>query len=528
MKYISTFALGLLLSAGLWAQGFSTTLSTEKKPWTAEPQVVGDTYKFIVLPDKTGGNILSIFEHAIDDMNALAPDFVINIGDLIGGYYTDAKYCERDWTDVMKRLERLNAPFFLVGGNHDLTNQLQTDDFVSRFGATYYSFSIGPDLFIVLDTEEHGGRDISDRQVEYFRPILEGWNGRHIYVFMHSPLWAPESHGGYEYIEEMLQGHQYTVFSGHTHQYYYDKKNGMDHFVVATAGGDSERRGPLFGEYDHLMLVSARDGGPVIANLPVGVILPNDIVDKNTMPVVQWMTSGRFAKVPYLMLESAAPEEFTIPVTVSNPFDKLMMFALTFTPANNGLIFSQSGIHDALKPNETREYQITVHNTLGVEPGKMYAKTKCTYELKGTLQTVEGKLEILTDCVRSIAKGQKLTLVSSDHYDIDESWDWHGPDDGRFEFDVENNGKEIVVSVRTHDDLRVLDKVDIFLQSGGKMYSGKFEPEEAVLKVPLKKIKDGQFTLNVSFTDNDDPEEGDPSVLWWRPGSKPGQFVISK
>lgn len=517
----------MLVSAALAAQTFTTPLTTEKKPWTAEPQISGDDYKFIVMPDKTGGDDIGVFDLAIEEINRLAPDFVINVGDLIGGYFTDVKYCERDWKDILGRLEKLDAPFFLVGGNHDLTNQMQTDDFRKRFGASYYSFSVGPDLFLVLDSEEHGGRDLSDGQVDYFRGILNGWNGRHIYVFMHSPLWTPEAHGGYELIEPMLDGHRYTVFSGHTHQYYYEKKNGMDHFVVATAGGDSERRGPLFGEFDHLMLVSARDGGPAIANLPIGSLIPNDIVDRTTMPLLRAMSSGRYVNAPYIMLDEAAPSEVDITLSVSNPMDQPMEFGVDFHQ-KPGLEFLNPQIFGMLDPKSDREYNVKLINLGGVEPGKLVADTFCTYGIKGEPQTAHNRLEILTDCVRTLRKGEKLSFISRDHYDIDESWDWHGPQDGWFEFDLEHTGRAVTVTVRTHDDIRALDKVEIIIESGGKKYSETFEPEAASFILPLSRIKDGAFTLNVKFTDNDDPEEGDPSVLWWRQSSRPGQFKIAK
>lgn len=524
-KYLCAFLI--LASAAAMAQTFSTPLKTEKKPWTGIPAFAGNDYKFVVLPDKTGGDETGAFELAIEEINRLAPDFVINVGDLIGGYFTDVKYCERDWKDILGRLEKLDAPFFFVGGNHDMTNQLQTDDFISRFGANYYSFNVGPDLFLVLDTQEHGGRDISDAQVEYFRSVLDGWEGRHIYVFMHAPLWAPKNHGGYEYIDEMLQGHQYTVFSGHTHQYYYEQRGGMDYFVVATAGGDSELRGPLFGEYDHIMLVSARDGKPAIANLPIGSLVPNDIVDRNTMPIIRWMSSGRYVSVPYMMLDCPAPADFDVELTVSNPFDTEMEFGVEFAP-QKGLEFDNSKISGKLSPRSDKKYTVKVSNSDEVEPEKIVAETFAQYRIKGVPQKATGRLSILTDCIRNISKGDKITLASRDHYDIDESWDWHGTQDGWFDFDVEYAGRNIVVTVRTHDDIRALDKVEIFLESGGKKYSASCEPEAASLTVPVNRIKDGAFTLNVKFTDNDDPEEGDPSVLWWRLPSRPGQFKLIK
>ena len=210
-RYILTIASALMLMpASIFAQGFSSPLSTEKKPWTAVPQIKSDDYKFVVIPDKKGGDETGVFDVAIQEINRLAPDFVINIGDLIEGFVSDVSYTVPMWDDIFGRLEKLDAPFFLVGGNHDLSSEALTEDYIKRFGATYYSFNVGPDLFLVLDSEEHGGRDISDTQVKYFENILKGWNGRHIYVFMHAPLWAPTCHGGYEEIDAMLQVTNFT------------------------------------------------------------------------------------------------------------------------------------------------------------------------------------------------------------------------------------------------------------------------------------------------------------------------------
>jgi len=515
----------LCFAAG--AQNFSSNLGSSNKPWTSVPTISGDDYKFVVLPDKTGGEDTGIFDLAIQEINRLAPDFVINIGDLIGGYYTDVKYCERDWSDILGKLKSLDAPFFFVGGNHDLTNQLQTDDFVKRFGASYYSFILGPDLFLVLDSEEHGERCVSEEQVEYFRDVLKGWHGRHIYVFMHSPLWAPDNHGGYEYIAEMLKGRQYTVFSGHTHQYYYEERDGMDHFVLATAGGDSERRGQLMGEFDHIMLVSAREGKPAIANIPIGSLIPNDIVDKSTMPLVMWMMSGKYAAAPYLMLDSPAPSNFDVEFSVRNPFDQPMSFSIAM-PEGKGFVFSEPLIDGELEPSSEKKYVVSVDNPHSLEPGKLVVKTGCSYLLKGIRQSVANNLDILTDHVRTLARKGKMTIISRDHYEINESWDWHGTDDGWFEFDVETSGSNLLVTVRTHDDICALDKVGIIIESGGRRYEDSYNPESAQMKLPLRKIKGGQFTLNVRFTDNDDPEEGDPSVLWWRLPSRPGQFRIAR
>lgn len=63
-RYLCAFLI--LASAAAMAQTFSTPLKTEKKPWTGIPAFAGNDYKFVVLPDKTGGDETGAFELAIE------------------------------------------------------------------------------------------------------------------------------------------------------------------------------------------------------------------------------------------------------------------------------------------------------------------------------------------------------------------------------------------------------------------------------------------------------------------------------
>lgn len=508
------------------AQTFYSPLDTDKKPWTGVPSVKSDDYKFVIIPDKKGGEENGVFDLAIQEINRIAPDFVITVGDLIEGFVSDASYTVPMWEDFMGRLAKLDAPFFFVGGNHDLTNQAQTDDYVKRFGATYYSFSMGPDLFLILDSQEHGGRDISEKQVEYFKNVLDGWDGRHIYLFMHSPLWYPQNHGGYEEIDSMLQGHQYTVFTGHTHTYYMEERGGMEYYVLATAGGESELRGAEVGEVDHYMLVSARDGKPAIANIPVGSMIPNDIVNRKTAGKVGWMLSDRYVKLPYLKLDGPSVDGFSFDMTASNPMDDRMEFSFAF-PEESSMSFAPGSGACVLEPGESKTFHVDVDGCGGIEVGRIPFRTTCGYSLNGHMKNVENIVSLYTDYDRVVGD-EPLTVLCKDPYKVSESWDWSGVDDGWFEFEVSRDKKNVIIAVTTHDDIRATDKVIVDFESGGKHQNFEMEPEAAVVRVPVKKVQDGEFLLNVRFVDNDDVREADPSVLWWRSPDHMGRFLLDR
>ena len=61
------------------------------KPWTSqELQNDPAEFQFVVIGDRTGGaNQQGTFKLAIDQLNLLQPEFVINVGDIIEGYSDD-------------------------------------------------------------------------------------------------------------------------------------------------------------------------------------------------------------------------------------------------------------------------------------------------------------------------------------------------------------------------------------------------------------------------------------------------------
>ena len=509
---------------------FSSPLQTENKPWTSPVRAKEGNYKFVVLPDRTGGPETHVFDRAIQEINRLAPDFVITSGDLIDGYVSDVSWSAPQWADVLARLSKLDAPFFFVGGNHDLSNKAQSEDFARRFGATYYSFSVGKDLFLVLDTESES--PMSDAQIGYFESVLKDWSGRHVYVFMHSPLWYPKNRGGYEKIDAMLSGHEYTVFSGHTHWYYMEERNGMEYYIVATAGGDSQLRGVNLGEFDHYLLVSARDGKPAIANIPLGAMLPNDVVSKETKPLVDWMLGSKYVSIPRVELPSESPRTFEINMEFVNVTTSPMKAAAKF-PEREGMSFTPSVFEGTLSPGEAKHLTVKVDNSLETPVGKIAVETTCGFTLNGKPESVSSNMNVFTDFVHKLDKSSPVAIECKDPYYVKEDWDWHGADDGWFDFTVSLEGKYVMIDVKTHDDIIVhdadhdkpQDKVEILFSTGD--IENKYELfEDGCIKVPVKQIQDKTFKLNVVFTDCDNPRNTKPSALWWRRRGENSTFVI--
>lgn len=170
--------LTLLLGFSSWAfaqpGAFEADTSSAFKPWTAQEFArPTDHFQFAVIGDLTGGYRSGVFPLAVDKANAIVPDFVMSVGDLIEGYTYDTAQIQRWWNQFDKWVGALDMPFFYVPGNHDLSNALMTRLWEERYGRTYYHFVYRNNLFLVLNTEDGAPSHISERQVDYFETSVQ-------------------------------------------------------------------------------------------------------------------------------------------------------------------------------------------------------------------------------------------------------------------------------------------------------------------------------------------------------------------
>ncbi len=279
-----------------------------------------DEFRFVVIGDRTGQHRPGVFEDAMDKVERLRPDFVINIGDLIEGNTEDQAQLDREWGEVNAAIGRLSIPFFYVPGNHDLTNEVQRSDWRRRLGADYYSFTYKNALFLVLNTEDppqpkiarmklfhEYGADAMKRvftalqgdpakaealfasdpklaelaakirgsenvafsagQVAMVRAALaRNPEARWTFVLMHRPAWKVDS-PAFREIEGLLKGRPHTMLAGHYHKYAYEAREGTDYIQLGTTGGMPGAGPEDPAAVDHVMWVSIAGGAPRVSNL---------------------------------------------------------------------------------------------------------------------------------------------------------------------------------------------------------------------------------------------------------------------
>jgi hypothetical protein len=284
LKVVALLAVLLLVSSGLWAQATQPArMPVELGRMAGLPGAAptgGESFRFVVMGDRTGGHVDGIWEQAIREVNSLAPDFVICVGDLIEGYTEDPAQLATMWDEFSAITGKLNAPVFFCPGNHDVTNDLMLKEYIARWGKqgrSYYSFDYRGCHFVVLDFVS------ADRlpkfAQEQFRwlsaDLAAAKDAQHVFVFYHYPCWTGPT-AFWKRLSSMLDPAKSTVFNGHWHRCIFAQPDGISTYVVPGTAAYLPGRGVDMGEVHMLTQVRVADGQPTVAVVPVGQVRPGE------------------------------------------------------------------------------------------------------------------------------------------------------------------------------------------------------------------------------------------------------------
>jgi len=284
------------------------TATSQPTPWTHQ-NYLNDTnqFQFAVVSDRAARPREGVFKAGVAKLQLLRPDFVLSVGDFIHGYgegmkpLTDEAVVREKRQKVDEMLATLSTPFYRVAGNHDFNNDTSAEIWKELYGPNYYSFVYKDVLFMCLNSQDAQSKykaGMGSEQIAWAKDTLaECSDARWVCLFFHQPLWLEDEKRleraktqdgatrltGFNEIEKLLEGRNYTVFAGHHHRYVKWVKNENKYFKLATTGGASALGGPEAGQFDHVMWVTMTDKGPVVCNLLLEGILDEDA--KVNMPV---------------------------------------------------------------------------------------------------------------------------------------------------------------------------------------------------------------------------------------------------
>lgn len=443
-----------------------------------------NNFQFAIVTDRTGGHRAGVFPDAIRKLNLLQPEFVMSVGDLIEGNTEDQAQLDMEWDEFNGFIDALEVPFFYLPGNHDITNAYMAKDWERRFGRAYYHFVYRDVLFLCLNTEGPPASQISPQQIEYAERVLaENKDVRWTLVFQHKPLWAYDNAPGWAEMEALLAGRKHTVFAGHFHNYLKYERNDSKYFVLATTGGGSGLRGPLFGQFDHVVWVTMTDAGPRIANLMLEGIWDEDVRTEKTRGMVDALLWGSAVSLNPIFAKGGKFKKGESALRLINDANVPLKISARFM-GQTGLSVEPASFEIEIPPNTTKKFplQVRAAKALPVEkltPAVLEWTANYVESDLGNLD-FQGKTSLMVTQIYELAQSKR-------HKEVDGSLDdwgnlpfvvkkpavitgkaesWTGADDCSFNFGIEVDEEYVYIGVEVVDERPIYLKKVPWRQDG--------------------------------------------------------------
>lgn len=186
---------------------------------------------------------LGRLERCVETLNAQPLDFVIQLGDAVDGYPTNAVASGKDLDAVLAVYNRLRAPKYHVVGNHCLN--VGTNALAQRLGlaSPHYAFTVPGAAgwrFVVLDGNDAGYGVMGEAQLAWLRSTLDQAQqaGERVICFCHYPLLktAAEHHrmAKPEAVLALLDAHPCVAawIAGHEHSGGYARQRHVHHLTM--------------------------------------------------------------------------------------------------------------------------------------------------------------------------------------------------------------------------------------------------------------------------------------------------------
>jgi hypothetical protein len=198
-----------------------------------------DSFRFIVVGDRTGEAQSGVFEQVWSEAARLDPAFVIGVGDEIEGLHDGTAAAE--WGQLRQVLAPWRRlPFYPAPGNHDIWSPASEELFRRHTGhPPHYSFDYAQAHFTVLDNS----------RTEQFAPDELAFLEQDLAAHAAQPLKFIVSHRPSWILNALLDdanfplhrlarkyGVQYVI-AGHLHQMLHYHLDGIDYVSMVSSGG---------------------------------------------------------------------------------------------------------------------------------------------------------------------------------------------------------------------------------------------------------------------------------------------------
>ncbi|MEH6813476.1 MAG: metallophosphoesterase [Motiliproteus sp.] len=195
-------------------------------------------------------------KHVVQDINALAPEFVINLGDLIHPVPGVPHAYSAAVTQFKEQTSKLNCKQYLVPGNHDVGDKpidwapagTVCDEYLAlweeHFGDHFYGFEQQGCHFLVVNAQIiNTGLAAEKKQQEWLESYLEEHQGGRFFINIHYPPFLtnadePEHYDnigepGRTWLLDLLEKYQVeALFAGHVHNFWFNRYANTDCYLL--------------------------------------------------------------------------------------------------------------------------------------------------------------------------------------------------------------------------------------------------------------------------------------------------------
>ncbi|MCF8380163.1 MAG: metallophosphoesterase [Bacteroidales bacterium] len=201
--------------------------------------------------------------------------FIVFTGDIVNESTLES------WQQVEDELSDFPFGYYYVMGNHD-DNAVGYQEFQTKFGATHYSYYVGNDLFIVLNSVE-SGRSISPDQIVFLQEELKRADTqvKNVFVFFHEVLWnsnerykdvRSNSRSRYDQIKE------YSNYWEEVHPLLLAESDKRFYLITGDVGGNPDAIAAFYDNPDNVTLISSGMGEVADENYLLVRVHENDSV----------------------------------------------------------------------------------------------------------------------------------------------------------------------------------------------------------------------------------------------------------
>jgi hypothetical protein len=470
-----------------------------------------------ILSDRTGGHTPGIYPRVIEQINLLNPDIVVTVGDQIEGYGEDYERSLAEWDSLLVLLDAVEAPLYLVAGNHDIWDDTSEAMYIEKTGfEPYYSFDHENTHFIILDVSRiDSPADFPEDQKAWLVDDLEEHqDAENIFVFYHKPLWEQTlPRGESDPMHDIFVAHGVdAVFNGHYHIYFAGDYDGVQYTTIGSSGGGVNTALPqpdLRGTYFQFGWVTVTSPGYELAVVELDGVRPRDTITVELREEIGRIESDLVSIGKVRAAEGGAAAE-PVAVTIENVSSGTIDDVVVWD-APEGWVVEPAEMPVMIPPGATHEIEFRMSRA-----GPLYPvpAMSCSYPLSnGRLLNIELPVGV-TRTVTAPA------LVSRPHIDgraseicwggatpVDELYTGYGYEDvdGHTEFSFGHDDENLYIAAVCHDEIMEELTADV-TERDGAVYAedcvGFFfqpDPEEMVVYQVYFNPAGAVFDQRISF-----------------------------